>query len=570
MKAEPVQIYWHELKAILSVDLHPLITGLLVTASADSTIRMWTVDMDFRVEYKYTLKRQHVKGVNIVRFSPPMEQVEGESPKVLLASAGDDCNICIWEFRDCEVMEVGDDRDRKESSDGCLEEAQPDDEERVEWVVDKSLRGHHADVYDLCWSSNGDYIVSGSIDNAVIVWDVAKGKAVQEFRNHDKFVRGVSWDPLGEFITSIGCDRTLNIHPVTVKEKRLRRNKTKKIVQKSTVIKKLQVQDNGVSTFSFHDDNVAIYFSRHRFSPDGAFLFVPSVEVCCESTKSTSSSPAPAAAVFLRNKWHKPWRILAGFDSPTTSIAVNPKSFSLRCGQKISGLDINHRWVYAVTSLSAVVIYDTEQRRPLSVITNLHLAQITDCNWSSDGRMLAICSTDGYCSFVIFNEGELGSFESFSIVPSTSNFTFAATTAVPSPQGVSDDQPEIEDKFEEINIIQPRKKKKLVQPTLFEATAGILKNQNTVTVVSNSSDLQDPAQQSETSTEKNDVEPVTTVVEVILSPSDKEEDSKMEIDDPEGSSSILNQDSEMEVDITADANQNAQEFITTTVQVINT
>jgi chromatin assembly factor 1 subunit B len=148
--------------------------------------------------------------------------------------------------------------------------------ERVEWVVETSLRGHHADVFDLCWSKNGDYIVSGSVDNVVMVWDVAKGRAIQEFCNHEKYVRGVSWDPLGEYIVSLGCDRTLHIHPLIAKEKRLRKNKTKKVVQKSVSMKKVQVKDNGISTMTFHDDNVAIYFSRLRFSPDGNFLFVPS------------------------------------------------------------------------------------------------------------------------------------------------------------------------------------------------------------------------------------------------------------------------------------------------------
>jgi len=38
-------------------------------------------------------------------------------------------------------------------------------------------RGHIEDVYDLSWSPDGNNIISGSIDNSAIIWDVAKGKS---------------------------------------------------------------------------------------------------------------------------------------------------------------------------------------------------------------------------------------------------------------------------------------------------------------------------------------------------------------------------------------------------------
>ena len=36
-------------------------------------------------------------------------------------------------------------------------------------------RGHFGGVYDLCWSSDSRYIVSGSVDNCAITWDTQKG-----------------------------------------------------------------------------------------------------------------------------------------------------------------------------------------------------------------------------------------------------------------------------------------------------------------------------------------------------------------------------------------------------------
>lgn len=37
------------------------------------------------------------------------------------------------------------------------------------------LRGHLEDVHDVAWSPNATRLISGSVDNSVIVWDTNKG-----------------------------------------------------------------------------------------------------------------------------------------------------------------------------------------------------------------------------------------------------------------------------------------------------------------------------------------------------------------------------------------------------------
>ena len=49
-------------------------------------------------------------------------------------------------------------------------------ENQENWVSLKILRGHMEDVYDLCWSPDSTQILSGSVDNTAILWDVSKGK----------------------------------------------------------------------------------------------------------------------------------------------------------------------------------------------------------------------------------------------------------------------------------------------------------------------------------------------------------------------------------------------------------
>jgi WD40 repeat protein len=45
-------------------------------------------------------------------------------------------------------------------------------------------RFHRKDVLDLQWSADGAFLISGSVDNSCIIWDVNKGwKTNQSFQN---------------------------------------------------------------------------------------------------------------------------------------------------------------------------------------------------------------------------------------------------------------------------------------------------------------------------------------------------------------------------------------------------
>lgn len=71
----------------------------------------------------------------------------------------------------------------------------------------KTLRGHLEDVYDLCWSADSLALISGSVDNTAIVWDVKKGKHKAILSDHKGFVQGVAWDPKNKFLATLSTDR---------------------------------------------------------------------------------------------------------------------------------------------------------------------------------------------------------------------------------------------------------------------------------------------------------------------------------------------------------------------------
>ena len=47
------------------------------------------------------------------------------------------------------------------------------------WTHYKTLRLHLDDVYDVNWSPDSTQIISGSVDNTAIVWNVNTGKQLE-------------------------------------------------------------------------------------------------------------------------------------------------------------------------------------------------------------------------------------------------------------------------------------------------------------------------------------------------------------------------------------------------------
>ncbi|KKA25160.1 Chromatin assembly factor 1 subunit B [Rasamsonia emersonii CBS 393.64] len=157
---------------------------------------LWKVEgtgEERKITYLSTLVK-HTQAVNVVRFSP-----KGE----MLASAGDDGNVLLWVPSELQTTSTfGEDRS--------------DDKET--WRVKHMCRSSGAEIYDLAWSPDGVFIITGSMDNIARIYNAQTGQMVRQIAEHSHYVQGVAWDPLNEFVATQSSDRSVHIYSLKTKD----------------------------------------------------------------------------------------------------------------------------------------------------------------------------------------------------------------------------------------------------------------------------------------------------------------------------------------------------------------
>ncbi|XP_063932198.1 uncharacterized protein LOC135144135 isoform X2 [Zophobas morio] len=369
MKGTVLEISWHEKEPVLSVHCS---AKRFATAGADNDVKLWSMPVREEANcskiFFISSLSCHKATVNVVRFSPCEN---------FISSGSDDGTIIIWK----QNQELS----PKDVESGHLEG----------WQVLHVLRMHRGDVYDLCWSPCGKFIVSASIDNVAVVWDAFKAKPLQQLMEHRHYVQGITWDPLNNFIASQSSDRTCRIYKV--KEKGHGTVSCKFSFNIDFLTLQLD-EDTVVKKRLFADETLNTFFRRLEFSPDGRLLLTPAglkeKEYCVYG--------------FARQNLSRPVICFPGLEKPAVAVRFCPVKFNRLPLKGAPLFDLPYRHVFSVVTLNSVLLYDTQHSHPFAALANLHYASLTDASWSPDGSMLFVSSRDGYCSIINFDSGELG------------------------------------------------------------------------------------------------------------------------------------------------------------------
>lgn len=349
----------------------------LSSIKLDATLVEWLCDL-----------RAHATTINIARFSP-----DGLS----VATAADHGEIVIWRLNLAPV-EIS----------PLSAAVHDDDAPKERWQIDVTLRGHLQDVLDLAWSLDSSKLVSASVDNTVMIWDLRNPtKMPITLRNHSNFVQGIAIDPLSRLVASMGNDRCLRVFTSN----------------SSTWCQVTSVSSLGPDSRLFLDDSqFNSFFRRLSWSPDGSILACPSgVHLPREPKKRLF-----AVHIFARNQWNAPILQCGGLVTPASAVRFSPILYHLRNPPKPTPSPTSpttvaskssqapfrlftYRMVFAVACAHIILFYDTEHlTRPFASVEGLHCAEHTDITWSADGRTLLVSAVDGYISVISFSEEELG------------------------------------------------------------------------------------------------------------------------------------------------------------------
>ncbi|WP_338768799.1 OmpA family protein [Bernardetia sp. ABR2-2B] len=83
------------------------------------------------------------------------------------------------------------------------------DKNEVEFILDKTLRGHSAGVQNIRFSPDGKWIASASLDRTIIIWDVKTGILRHRLRSHSASVYEVTFNKKGNLLASASEDGTV-------------------------------------------------------------------------------------------------------------------------------------------------------------------------------------------------------------------------------------------------------------------------------------------------------------------------------------------------------------------------
>ncbi|KAF2815386.1 WD40 repeat-like protein [Mytilinidion resinicola] len=551
MKATPLLVSWHNENApIYSAHFEPHGKARLATAGGDNNVRLWKVEAsgdERKVIYLSTLVK-HTQAVNVVRWSP-----RGE----ILGSAGDDGNILLW------VPAENQSHPATFGEDGL--------EDKETWRVKHMCRSMGSEIYDMAWSPDGAFFITGSMDNIARIYNAQTGNCVRQIAEHSHYVQGVAWDPLNEYVATQSSDRSVHIYTLKNKDGHFSLAQHSKVSKMDLPARRISSNSpappdfGGRASFPTHESTLAIgspvpsapgtpnslalpmnpppmshsrrssfgsspsmrrsvspapsmplpavmpnspsisnlgvgvrnapiyanetftsFFRRLTFAPDGSLLFTPAgqyktLHPSLSELAKGSDDIINTVYIYTRAGLNKPpIAYLPGHKKPSVAVRCSPIYYTLRQpilttkqitidttsaedeipalpepalpsklppsnsamdpppltsapspspsmtagsprpydsdaatpGSVPSGppsaFNLPYRMVYAVATQDAIHVYDTQQQKPLCVVSNLHFSTFTDLSWSNDGLTLLMSSSDGFCSALTFAPGELG------------------------------------------------------------------------------------------------------------------------------------------------------------------
>ena len=124
----------------------------LATASADGSVRLWSLNPDFEEQKSILLPKTHQDIVNCVAFHPMGYH---------LASGSHDLTWRLWDL-----------------------------ESRKELLTQE---GHSGPIYCLAFQQDGSLLATCDLHGVGLIWDIRSGKNILQYQAHQKQIIATEW-----------------------------------------------------------------------------------------------------------------------------------------------------------------------------------------------------------------------------------------------------------------------------------------------------------------------------------------------------------------------------------------
>lgn len=299
---------------------------------------------------------RHNGAVTSLKFSP-----DGR----WLASGSDDKIVLIWEKDDSQApVTFG------------VEQA-----DLEHWTVRKRLVAHDNDIQDICWSPDGNLLVTVGLDRSIIIWNALTFEKIKRYDIHQSMVKGIVFDPANKFFATASDDRTVRIF---------------RYYKKMNEYNNYEFQMEHIVIDPLRKSPLTSYFRRMSWSPDGQHLAVP----------NATNGPVPSVAIVNRGNWGSDVSLI-GHEAPVEVCSFSPRLFQIDAEQNKD--EPKFQTVLATGGQDrTLAIWSTSNSKPIVVCQDIVDSSITDICWAPNGETLYFSCLDGSVTCVSFNKGELG------------------------------------------------------------------------------------------------------------------------------------------------------------------
>jgi WD40 repeat protein len=230
-------------------------------------------------------------------------------------------------------------------------------------------RGHTFFVSSVAYSPEGKFIVSGSADSTIKIWDLETGREIWTLPDHDSTVKSVAYSPDGRFVASGSADYTIKIWDV----------------------------ENGqnIKTLSGHTSVV----NSLAYSPDGQFLASGSTD---RSVRIWDIESGRALRTLLG---HSLWVNSVAYSPDGRTIASGSRDTTIKLWNTQTGRELrtlsghtdevdalqyspDGKFIVSGSSDTTIKIWDAGNGREIRTSTG-HAGVVRTVTYSPDGRFIA-------------------------------------------------------------------------------------------------------------------------------------------------------------------------------------